>query len=182
MILDGAVYRGPSGLAGEIGHVPVTGGELAQRLGAGMAAVDRLCPRCGQECLETLVCGRTLLRQIGRREGTTHPDATSMVRAAIAGAGAERDVLTLAAELIGTTLGPIASAYDVATIIFDPFGNLRVFTLVVEDLVRGLKAQMSAPVAGGVVVEPAPRGFDEPLFGAAERALGAWADAFGGPI
>jgi len=65
LVLDGRVYRGATGTAGEIGHVPVVPG-------------GRLC-FCGQQgCLEQHVSAHAALRDLGLRQESALDAATAL--------------------------------------------------------------------------------------------------------
>jgi len=100
IVVDGAIYRGASGGAGEIGHVPVTDGG----------------PRCGcgaRGCLEAHIGDAGLVRTardhgvIGRR-GTL----AGLLRAARSGDEVARDVYREAGAMLGRALAGIVHTLD----------------------------------------------------------------------
>jgi predicted NBD/HSP70 family sugar kinase len=102
VVIDGAIHRGATGMAGEIGHVVV------DRAGS-------LC-RCGQTgCLETVVSGpaiATAWKSAGQRT-----PASSLFAAA---AGGDETASKLADEVtahLATAIHWLAAAYDVDTIV-----------------------------------------------------------------
>lgn len=92
MVLDGAPYRGATGAAGELGHMPIlTGGPVCS---------------CGNRgCLETQVSTEALLRR-ARELGIVAPEADlGDLRAAADGGSAEvLSLLGQAGELLGRVL------------------------------------------------------------------------------
>ncbi|MGW2519314.1 ROK family protein [Streptomyces sp. NPDC001617] len=150
--LDGALYEGPHGAAGEIGHVPGFG-ELP-------------CTCGGRGHLETLASGRSLAARYGERTGRTvtagavaeaagrgDPDALAVYEAA--GAGVARALL-IAAGLLDVTTCVIGG------------GVSRSWALVEPAITRTLAAE--PPVSGRPVrVLPAGLGRDAVAVGAAAR-------------
>ncbi|MFF4252560.1 ROK family protein [Streptomyces sp. NPDC001663] len=151
--LDHALYDGPHGAAGEIGHVPGFG-ELP-------------CTCGGRGHLETLASGRSIAAHYGERTGRTvtaeavaaaaglgDPDALAVYEAA--GAGVARAVLITAGLL------------DVTTFVIGG-GVSRSWSLVEPSIRRALAAE--PPVSGRPVrVLPAGLGGDAVAVGAAARA------------
>ena len=64
MVLDGRLYRGTDGAAGEAGHVTVS--PMADRLiKTTIARPQQQCPRCGKlDCLENLASSRAIVSQL----------------------------------------------------------------------------------------------------------------------
>ncbi|HLF59686.1 MAG TPA: ROK family protein [Acidimicrobiia bacterium] len=102
VVIDGAIHRGATGMAGEIGHV----------------VVDRWGPicRCGQTgCLETIVSGPAIAS--AWKSAGQHTPASSLFAAA---AGGDGTAMKLANEVLGhlaTAIHWLAAAYDVNTIV-----------------------------------------------------------------
>lgn len=107
-VIDGAMYDGADGMAGEIGHMVVQPG-------------GALCP-CGKHgCLEAEACGPAIARA-AREQLTAHPDAGAglhalvgqdlaaltavhVSQAAAAGDALAQEVLDRAARMLGAGLG-----------------------------------------------------------------------------
>lgn len=99
LVIDGRVYRGPDGTAGEIGHVAVEGP------GEGYAAVCR----CGNRgCLETLVSTSRLIALLEPFLGRPLTVAEIVARARGGHAPAQR-VLADAARHVALALAPLCS-------------------------------------------------------------------------
>lgn len=102
VVIDGAIHRGATGMAGEIGHVVV------DRSGS-------LC-RCGQTgCLETVVSGPAIAA--AWKSAGQHTPASSLFAAA---AGGDKTASRLAEEVtahLATAVHWLAAAYDVDTIV-----------------------------------------------------------------
>ncbi|GCB45191.1 hypothetical protein SNL152K_2481 [Streptomyces sp. NL15-2K] len=150
--LDGVLYDGPHGAAGEIGHVPGFG--------------DRPCTCGGRGHLETEASGRAIAARYGERTGlslsarevaeaagASDPDAIAVYEAA--GAAVARAILVTAGLL------------DVTTFVIGG-GVGRSWALVEPSIERTLSAE--PPVSGHPVrVLPALLGEDAVTIGAAAR-------------
>jgi glucokinase len=151
--LNGALYDGPHGAAGEIGHVPGFG-ELP-------------CTCGGRGHLETLASGRSIASRYGERTGryvsarhvaesAARGDADALAVYEAAGAGVARAILITAGLL------------DVTTFVIGG-GVSRSWSLVEPPLGRALAAEL--PVSGHPLrVLPAGLGGDAVAIGAAARA------------
>ncbi|MEU9167373.1 ROK family protein [Streptomyces sp. NPDC048420] len=147
--LDGALYDGPHGAAGEIGHVPGFG--------------DLPCTCGGRGHLETLASGRSIAARYGERTGRTvsarevaqarDPDALAVYEEA--GASVARALLVTAGLL------------DVTSVVIGG-GVSRSWHLLAPAVHRALSAE--PPVSGHPVrVVPALLGGDAVAVGAAAR-------------
>jgi glucokinase len=156
LLLDGVLWDGPNGAAGEIGHVPGFG--------------DALCT-CGQYGhLETIAAARGIVARYAERTGRTlhahqvagaasagDPDALAVFRAA--GRGLARAVLLTAGIL------------DVTTVVIGG-GVARAWELLGPEIRAGVDAE--PPVSGVPVrVERAVLGADAVALGAAARVRAA---------
>ena len=100
IVVDGAVYRGSSGGAGEIGHVPVT--------------LDGPLCGCGLHgCLEALV-GQDALLRAARERGVLAPGGTSTDLRAAADGGdpTAREIYREAGAILGRALAGIVHTVD----------------------------------------------------------------------
>lgn len=109
IVIDGRLYRGANGAAGEFGHVSVSGAALP---------VATRC-RCGKRgCLEQVASLPALLHRAGvRRDRRTVPE--------LAVAPELQDVLRDAAGICGRTIGDAMIALDVSHVIL---GGVLAFT------------------------------------------------------
>ena len=147
--LDGTLYEGPHGAAGEIGHIPGFG--------------DLPCTCGGRGHLETLASGRAIARRYGERTG----------RAVGAREAAEsRDPVALAVyeeagAAVARALLITAGLLDVTTVVIGG-GVSRSWNLLEPSIRRALTAE--PPVSGHPVrVLPALLGGDAVAVGAAAR-------------
>lgn len=100
VVLDGGVYRGASGGAGEIGHInAVPDGQPCECGGTG--------------CLEAHIGDRALLRAAVRRR-IVRPDGSTanLLAAARRGSRAARDIYAEAGALLGRTVAGVVQAFD----------------------------------------------------------------------
>ena len=103
LLLDGSVYHGAGGLAGEIGHTVVAEG-------------GPLCRCGGRGCLETFVGGDALLALATPRAGCglTLPQ---LVDRALAGDRGSARVIADAGRLLGRAVGNLCNLIDVRTVV-----------------------------------------------------------------
>ena len=100
MVVDGRLYRGAQGMAGEIGHVIFD-------------SQGPIC-RCGLHgCLEALSAGPSIARQYAAGDGT----AESVFKAAENGDPAARRVIARAAEGVARAVQLLVMAYDVDKVV-----------------------------------------------------------------
>jgi len=134
ILLDGRLFRGSIGTAGEIGHIT-------------MDARGPVC-RCGNRgCVELTVGGRALLEQAR----LTHPDLNSLadlVRRAEAGDPGCRRLLADAGTALGIALGGLVNLLNPERIVLG--GDLGPAAFMIEPLRRGL-ADTGMPAAVGAV-------------------------------
>ena len=103
LVVNGELYRGAAGTAGEIGHMT-----LDER--------GAVC-RCGNRgCLETIVGGEALLRLLGPTHG---PDLTlpEMVRRALDGDPASRRVVVDAGRSLGIAVASLCNLLAPAAVV-----------------------------------------------------------------
>ena len=100
LVIDGALWRGARGAAGEIGHIPVDPGGV-------------LCP-CGQRgCLETVASGSAIARQWA----TDDPiPARSLLAAAEAGDEGARAIRSLLVDNVAAAVRVLVLTVDVETV------------------------------------------------------------------
>lgn len=103
LLLDGSVYHGAGGLAGEIGHTVIDEG-------------GPLCRCGGRGCLETFVGGDALLALAAARagEGLTLP---RLVDRALAGDRGSMRVIADAGRLLGRAVANLCNLVDVRTVV-----------------------------------------------------------------
>lgn len=104
IVLDGRIYRGASGTAGELGHTTMSEG-------------GAVC-RCGNRgCLELQVGGPALLSQV-RASGSPVESLESLVQHALAGDAVARRVLLDAGEQLGAALANLVNLLNPDVIVF----------------------------------------------------------------
>ncbi|WLW58387.1 ROK family protein [Streptomyces sp. YU58] len=151
--LDGALYDGPHGAAGEIGHVPGFG-ELP-------------CTCGGRGHLETLASGRAIAGRYGERTGR-ELSAREVAGAAAAGDPDALAVYEDAGAAVARAILVTAGLLDVTTVVIGG-GVSRAWALLGPSVERALTAE--PPVSGHPVrVLPARLGGDAVAVGAAARA------------
>ncbi|MFE9439867.1 ROK family protein [Streptomyces sp. NPDC006602] len=152
--LDGALYDGPHGAAGEIGHVPGFG--------------DLPCTCGGRGHLETLASGRSIAARYGERTGRT-VTARAVAEAAVRGDAHALFVYESAGAAVARAILVTAGLLDVTTFVIGG-GVTGAWPLVEPAIERTLTAE--PPVSGHPVrVLPALLGGDAVAIGAAARVL-----------
>ncbi|MEV3906715.1 ROK family protein [Streptomyces canus] len=147
--LDGALYGGPHGAAGEIGHIPGFG--------------DLPCTCGGRGHLETLASGRAIAARYGERTGRAL-SARDVAEASDADALA---VYEDAGAAVARALLVTAGLLDVTTVVIGG-GVGRAWTLLEPSILRALATE--PPVSGHPVrVVPSLLGGDAVAVGAAAR-------------
>ncbi|MGW0580971.1 ROK family protein [Streptomyces sp. NPDC002920] len=153
--LDGALYDGPNGAAGEIGHVPGFGGLR--------------CTCGGHGHLETLASGRSIAARYAERTGRSGARFTArgVAEAAALGDADALDVYEAAGAAVARAILVAAGLLDVTTFVIGG-GVSRAWALLEPSLRRTLTAE--PPVSGHPVrVLPAALGDDAVAVGAASR-------------
>jgi len=152
--LDGALYEGPHGAAGEIGHVPGFG--------------DLSCTCGGRGHLETLASGRAIGRRYGERTGRAGLTAGAVAAAADAGDPDAAVVYEEAGAALARAILITAGLVDVTAYVVGG-GVSRAWHLLEPAVRTALAAE--PPVSGRPVsVVRARLGSDAVAVGAASRA------------
>lgn len=156
IVLDGRLYRGSAGTAGEIGHVTLD-------------ARGPVC-RCGNRgCVELSAGGRALLRHAR----ITHPhltDLEELVDLALVGDPGCRRLLVDAARQLGFALGGVLNLVNPDRIVIG--GELGAATdLLLDPLRRGLADTAMAAAVAAVDVVGAHLGTRAAAFGGVALAL-----------
>jgi glucokinase len=159
LILDGAVYAGPTGNAGHIGHLSV--------------AVDgEPCPCGGRGCVETMASGPAIARHAAS-EGWSAPGHDRSARAVAAAARAANPVAIAAferaARALAAGVAATAALVEIEAVVVGG-GVAKAGEVLFEPLRRHLKEYAALPFAAGILVAPAQRGTDAGLIGAAYLA------------
>lgn len=145
LVMDGKVYRGSSGSAGEIGHVTVEEN-------------GPLCDCGNRGCLEALAGAQAIVCD-ARRAGCQRaiatsgaddtaeliPDIAEVVRCALAGSEVCRAAIARAGERIGVVLAGLVNTINPSVILVDG-GVARTGDLLL-DPIRGAVAARSLPAA-----------------------------------
>ena len=172
LVLDGRLYRGARGFAGEIGHV-VVDHDGADCPGA--------CP--GRGCLEALASGRAIgvaAERVARAQpdsvlGRRMADAGALLGVAVtelAHAGDEQALAVLAevGERLGAGLTGLVNALDPEVVVIGG-GAVAAGDLLLEPARRVVAARALPPVAAVVRVVPARFGEEAGMLGAALLAM-----------
>ncbi len=147
LIVDGRLYRGSTGAAGELGHVVIE---------AGGPRCQGNCPNRG--CVEALASGTAIAREgraaaervpdsaLGRAVARGEPlDGARVTDAALAGDPMAREVLALVGRRIGVALASLANALDPDVFVIGG-GAIRAGELLVAPAREELRARALPPM------------------------------------
>ena len=171
IIMDGKIFRGPSGGAGEIGHVSIDHDGLRCNCGA-------------RGCVEAYVGQRHLsMRTIARLK--THPrskilklvggdinnvEPKYISQAAHEGDSLAREMFTESGTLLGVALGGVMNVLDLRVIIIGG-GVSAAGDFVFEAIRKSVRSQVLKPLKQGIIVLPAKLGNSAGILGAAGLVL-----------
>ncbi|MFZ4517060.1 MAG: ROK family protein [Microthrixaceae bacterium] len=144
MVLDGRVWAGAGGMAGEIGHV--AGGEPTERCD---------CGRLG--CVSVSVGGRALERRLGLASGG--------LAAAVAAGGPAADLLAEGARRLGAVVADALHLLDLPLVVLG--GGVAEAPAFVDGVREGVAEHALAEVRADCRVEAAAAGYDAAAVGAA---------------
>ena len=154
LVLGGNLYRGPSGAAGEIGHVAGFG--------------DLPCTCGGRGHLETLASGRAVARAYERATGLAVPGARQVAELARAGDGDARRAFDGAAHAVGRAAVLVATLLDVTDVVVGG-GVASAWDLLGPGIAASVRRE--PPVSGADVrVAPSALGREAVALGAATVA------------
>lgn len=157
IVVDGRLFRGAGGSAGELGHIPVTDGG----------------PRCGcgnQGCVEVYASGPRIAAAYAGAAGVAVPDLQQVVTAA---AGGDRHALAAfeaAGQVLGRALAGIVNVLDPDCLVVGG-GVAAAGDLLFVPFRRGLAAHLMPPVRARIAVRPAALGNGGGVLGAALLAI-----------
>jgi glucokinase len=160
MVIDGCLWEGSAGIAGEIGHT----------------VVDIDGPRCScgnRGCLEALVSATAIVRDYRRRKRVKSGaalSARSVFELAGKGDRAAREVVDAAAVALGVG---IANVYYLLNpeIILIGGGVSRAGSMLIAPATEHARSRIFAPLRAGLRVGRAKLGDDAALLGAAHLAF-----------
>ncbi|HEY0493745.1 MAG TPA: ROK family protein [Candidatus Dormibacteraeota bacterium] len=165
LILDGKLYSGAGGIAGEVGHVVVQpGGPLCS------------CGNLG--CVEALASGTAIAREardLGVKEpgsllhNLERPDARDVVRAARRGDALSRHILARAGTALGIAMGTLVNLFNPDLIVLGG-SVIKAGSLLLAPMHHSMEASSWKAARQGLrIVKPA-LGADVGLIGAVEYA------------
>ena len=157
LVIEGAVWRGGTGMAGELGHMRIEEGGAC---------------RCGRHgCLESIAGGWAIGRRL-REAGHQVTTSDDVVDLALGGNQLATDSLSGAGALIGEALVNVVGLVNPTTIVVA--GNLaRAGELLMAPIRDALEAGVPDYLRGTFVLEHSRLGVDAGVTGAALLALEA---------
>jgi glucokinase len=154
IVLDGHLFRGASGVAGELGHIPLT-----------VAGPRCVCGNRG--CLEVYATGARIAAAYARATRLERPmDLPSVVARALDGDTAARLAFAQAGERIGRALAGLVNTLNPDAIVIGG-GVMAAGELLLAPLRTALHRHALGPARSAVVVLPAALGNNAGLIGAA---------------
>jgi predicted NBD/HSP70 family sugar kinase len=99
LFLEGDIYRGSGGFAGELGHIKVV-------------PQGRICPCGATGCLSTYLSEPALAEEVGRVSGNYPASFDDILVRAAAGEPLVLDVLTHAGEMLGSAISSMLNVFD----------------------------------------------------------------------
>jgi glucokinase len=171
LVLDGRIYRGPTGMGAELGHM----------------IVDPLGPRCNcgrPGCLEAVASG-TALTRMGREAAAAHPDGLiaqlgraeggvtghTVTAAAQQGDPTAQDLFTRLGRWLGIGIASLGTIFELEAVVIGG-GVIRTGDLLLAPTRAAVRDCAYAPQARGVPpILPATFGNDAGVIGAALLAL-----------
>lgn len=157
IVLDGRLFRGAAGSAGELGHIPVTEGG----------------PRCAcgnLGCLEVYASGPRIAAAYGAAVGMAVEDLRQVVAAAEGGDPRARAVFDEAGRVLGRALAGIVNVLAPDRLVVGG-GVAAVGNLLFEPLQHSINAHLLPPNRARLAVRPAALGAQAGMLGAALLAL-----------
>jgi glucokinase len=165
LILDGELYGGAHGIAGEVGHIVVQPGGPACRCG-------------NRGCLEAIASGTSIARDATARARVTPksslnrldaPTAADVVKAARSGDGLAIELLSNAGEALGIGMGTLVNLFNPELIVLGG-SVVSAGGLLLTPMRRSMEASSWRSARRGLrIVRPA-LGADAGLVGAVEYA------------
>ncbi|MEV6206307.1 ROK family protein [Kitasatospora sp. NPDC051914] len=160
LVLDGAVYAGPSGNAGHIGHITV-----------GMDGPP--CPCGSRGCVEVYASG-TAIARYAAEQGLRPPDgdttAAAVATAALAGDGVALAAYDRAARALAAGIAATATLVELEAVVIGG-GVAQSGPVLFDPLARHLASYAALPFTHGIRLHHARLGTDAGLVGAAAAAM-----------
>jgi len=152
LVINGEVYRGHGGLAGEFGHITVND-------------QGRIC-RCGNRgCLETVVGGPYLTELLPHRPGEPPPTLEQLIEAALEGDLGSRRVIADAGRAVGTAAAMLCNLLNPQRVVVG--GELAAAGDLLLQPMEEMLARQTLPRAAEMVsVTPAELGESAAVRGA----------------
>ena len=166
LVLDGALYTGPTGNAGHLGHISVD-------------LDGDPCPCGSRGCLEGLFSGTAIARRAlrdGWRPTGEDTSAAAVAAAAYAGDPIALAAFDLAARALAVGIAATATLVEIQAAVIGG-GVAQAGGIFFGPLRRHLATYAALPFAAGLVLAPARFGTDAGLIGAAALTLDSPAEA-----
>lgn len=171
IIVDSELFRGSTGLAGELGHIQVNDN-------------GNQCSCGNYDCLEYYVTLPLIVREIKKRLATfqgysplmimagdvANVDLDNIVKAIDEGDKIAHEVISYAGNLIGIALANMVNIINPRTVILGG-GLFETFPLIVDEVERSVRKRSSSPIQNGLSIKKASLGWDGPIIGCCMLAI-----------
>lgn len=179
VVIDGKIYRGSSGVAGEFGHFTID-------------PDGPLCACGNQGCLEAVACAPQIVRMALRAgygqgeavaripddDGNAEIDVAEVIQAALHGDLACQVAVGRAAELIGVAMAGLVNLFNPSVILL--YGSVaRAGELLLEPIRKAIRERSLLAASRAVRVQTGALGDSAIALGAATMVLDA---VFGPPV
>ena len=185
LVINGVVYRGSRGSAGELGHVTIdANGELCECGNRGCLETMAGAPAIARDAASGASLNRqraeaglppvTLDRPVG---DAAHIDAATVVRDALNGDPSSRAAIERAGELIGVALAGLINLFNPSLVLLDG-GVARAGDLLIRPVVQAMKSRSLSAASAYTRVAEGALGDSAVAMGGVATVLDA---AFGRP-
>lgn len=157
LILDGELFHGARGFAGELGHTLIPGREVAD---------SPLCTVCGNCCLEQVASPKAITLRLGMSYSNDAFKAVADAARNEDERGKHRKAFAAAAQDLGRALANVVDLLNPELILIGGQLGEHGFDLSYDGLVSELRRTAYAPTLDGVVVRRAERRRSGPAEGA----------------
>jgi len=141
LAVEGHLYRGTRGIAGELGHTPVPGA----------ADVSPVCPRCQHTgCLEILAGGDAIAADFG--QSRTEARFKSVLDSARRANGTERVRIQAAALAVGRTLGPLVTSLNPELVVIGGLFEPDDYGWVADPVLEGIREYAFPPALDDLTI------------------------------
>ncbi len=164
LVINGGIYRGSRGSAGELGHVTII-------------ADGPLCDCGNRGCLEAVAGASAILQDVHAALGRDYQDVAEVVQAALSGDAACQTAIERAGDHIGIALAGLVNLVNPSVILIDG-GVARAGELLIAPIRRAIATRSLAFATAAMQIVHGEQGDNAIALGAVATVIDA---AFGAP-